>query len=497
MLSWSSPIPSSFPSTDTTYTKIASAEIFMMHPALLNRVLLENLLKADLLAAAALAYCTCSSLDEFIFDNVVTPSALAGFLRQHQYALLHDNYYKHFSSSEDTLIRFTIHRLLSRYDASLLFTSIAEYLGPVIAHTPLPMFWKSPPISPDFRVYLPPDAKERSLSVPSNIIEFGFESVLSTPWMYATWFLKGNEYGWICIVNNLQPHPVLRADFLFSKRYVDLYDTAREVTGAGMELWWKAKRSAQPQSVLDVAAKISTVFESSRPTDPLAQIQQKWCLCCFLVPGIEENKISAATFQSLFELDLWKGLWTFPELGRWLSLGLRSFGRVDFLETIIETSFKSKLDGLLWMFLGAHGWFSTTRPRVEDKFAFDETRTCCRSSIDGKEAKYIVSAVKTLNENERIWLAVQAVRMAPEYGVCRDLGANLFNYLVRDCEGDGTFGALVHEICLSRMQHLFEHSIGLAIANSDTKRLPIPGPETREYKRKLQIRNGELFQLLK
>jgi len=215
--------------TNTTlWTSLCPLRV-TMHSALLNRLFLDSLAEADLLATVALAYCTCHDLDNFIF-GILTPSSLARYLRQHQYALLHDNYHKHFSSFEDTLIRFTIYRLQIRCEANILFTSIAEYLGPVIAHTPLHMFWKSPPMSPNFSISRPLKAKGRSIKFPADSIKSGFETVLSTLWMYSTWFLKGNNIDWLGIINILEPHPILKAYFLFSKQYIDLYETAQRLT---------------------------------------------------------------------------------------------------------------------------------------------------------------------------------------------------------------------------------------------------------------------------
>ena len=55
--------------------------------------------------------------------------------------------------------------------------------------------------------------------------------------------------------------------------------------------------------------------------------------------------------------------------------------------------------------------------------------------------------------DDRIWLVQQIVRNAPEFGGCRHLGANLFNYFViRNTQ-----------ICSSRLQLVFEDAISLAI----------------------------------
>jgi hypothetical protein len=105
------------------------------------------------------------------------------------------------------------------------------------------------------------------------------------------------------------------------------------------------------------------------------------------------------------------------------------------------------------------------------------TEVCCdfyNSRGWGLQDKYIVKEVEGLGDEDRVWIGVEVLRKASEYGLCRDLGATLFKYLVKEREGedDPVFAANVEEICGSSMQVLFENSFGLAIGNCDPGTLP-------------------------
>jgi len=59
----------------------------------------------------------------------------------------------------------------------------------------------------------------------------------------------------------------------------------------------------------------------------------------------------------------------------------------------------------------------------------------------------------------------QIIRKAPEYGVCRNLAANVFNYFVlHELEkADTMMYILLEEIINSPLQYLFEYAITIAI----------------------------------
>ena len=69
---------------------------------------------------------------------------------------------------------------------------------------------------------------------------------------------------------------------------------------------------------------------------------------CFVIE-VGQQRISARGFQSFFKLQSWKDLWEPSELGRLFSLGLSQYGP-NAVEGIVEPTFKSTRDCLLWFF---------------------------------------------------------------------------------------------------------------------------------------------------
>jgi hypothetical protein len=82
--------------------------------------------------------------------------------------------------------------------------------------------------------------------------------------------------------------------------------------------------------------------------------------------------------------------------------------------------------------------------------------------------------IESISREDRIWIVEQLVRRAPEFGVCRDLGANIYNYFImqngrEDKELNEIF---TKEIASSRVRPLFEYSIRLLLGFEDAR---IPG----------------------
>jgi hypothetical protein len=474
-----------------------------MHSALLNRVLLDGLAQVDLLSCIALSYRTCHDLDDFIFDHVIGLSLMTSFLRQHAYALFHDNYKKHFSDREIVLLTFAVQRLQAQRDADSLFDSLGEYLGPLISRTPLELFFKTGKNLADFS-FTPKasNTKRKPYIITASAIRFEFECLLSTPWMYATWFLRANRDNVSSVeaVNSIDPHPILNGQFLFSRRYTDMFITALSRTNSGIKVWHKSSRIGPPEALVvpENVDGICAAFHADHHRSLLTS-QKKSCLLAFIDSGlIDLRRTPEANFKAVFEMTSWKDMWTDAELGRLIALGLSQYGPAGYIGELIEDSFTSKFHTYLWLFLGAHYLFHPWTPRDQTFYARDENKACCISEdTAGIEKDYLNEAIQSFNVDERVLLVTRAVRMAPEFGVCRDLGANLFNYVVlqgQEHEVNAVFDTLVREICSSRMQYLFEHAIGLAIANAD--RLPSPEIDTRQLKDKLLIQRGELYQLL-
>src|SRR5271167_633663 len=74
--------------------------------------------------------------------------------------------------------------------------------------------------------------------------------------------------------------------------------------------------------------------------------------------------------------------------------------------------------------------------------------------------------MSSISCQERIWTMKQIIRNAPEFGVCRNLGANIFNYFVLHDfnDVDAMTCILLDEIIDTPLQYLFEYAISLAIA---------------------------------
>jgi hypothetical protein len=109
--------------------------------------------------------------------------------------------------------------------------------------------------------------------------------------------------------------------------------------------------------------------------------------------------------------------------------------------------------------------------------------------------------VTSLSCQNRKWLIRQTICRAGEFGVCRDLAANLFNYLVvRDlAEFDVMLVTLLEEIVGTRLQFMFEYAISDAISDYRKRNgdRDLKVDLAREYSTKLLHKDMELYNLLK
>src|ERR1700721_4718895 len=119
----------------------------------LNRTVLDTLGDIDLLALIKLAK-TCRTLSQFISEQVLTLSHLKLYLKENQYAFLHDSYrstdpegppLKVFHANEISFIVSAYEMLRCRDPDSFLFDSLVQYLGPLIWRTPLHEFQSPKP----------------------------------------------------------------------------------------------------------------------------------------------------------------------------------------------------------------------------------------------------------------------------------------------------------------------------------------------------------------
>ena len=184
------------------------------------------------------------------------------------------------------------------------------------------------------------------------------------------------------------------------------------------------------------------------------------------MPG-KPKTISPSTFHALFELPGWMDLWTPDELGWWFAIGLSQYG-LECVTSLIDQSFKTKREALLWIFLGTHNWFQGTILQDENPKI---PPACCRGNHAYREQIDVNGLLESISVADRRWILQQAIRRAPQFGICRNLASYLFIYLViRDfTEADMMLSLLINEISTSPLQYLFEFSISTAIKYYETQ----------------------------
>ena len=101
------------------------------------------------------------------------------------------------------------------------------------------------------------------------------------------------------------------------------------------------------------------------------------------------------------------------------------------------------------------------------EYEYDYGRCCPVVTYEGCEREYIINLLASLSRHDRIWTMKQIIQKAPEFGVCRNLGANIFNYFVlfdlKDI--DAIMCVLLEEIIATPLQYFFEYAISMAIAD--------------------------------
>ena len=430
----------------------------------INRVVLSTLADVDFLAALALTE-TSATLCKFILDHVVTMSTFSRFLREHQYILHHDKYERLFSFEEIIRLHRAFGALQSRHGVPL-YEETFSVLGPLLSRTPFKMLKKSPGLPQDFSMSEPTDISGRSQgSCSLSTLELWYYFRFRSSWLHNPQYLQDGgqcTYVFYCF-HNAMSNQYLREDFLFCKRYIDEFNTCRLIFAAAQE----RTRKKSGNWVVHGITSIRTAFEETA----LSLLHEKRCLYGFLnvelrPTSLDRQKISSDTFRSLFQVSGWMELWNPSELGGWFAIGLSQYGP-DCVASLIEQCFKTKREALFWLFLGAHHWFHETQPRREDPEFPDDVPNCCRNLPYGLEREYVSGLMESISRQDRIWLVEQLVRHASEFGRCRDLCANIFNYfVVRDmAEADLMLSILLKEICTSRLQFLFEYAISVAIAD--------------------------------
>jgi hypothetical protein len=293
----------------------------------------------------------------------------------------------------------------------------------------------------------------------------------------------------------------LQDEFLFCRRYLSESHQCHLITDS-VYFGRNYTEAETPQ-------KVKTMREEFRKS-ALSLHQEKRSLQACLGRALGRFSgqiISSETFLSFFRDDYWKNLWTPDELGWWCAQGLSKYGSA--VQPLIDSSFTTTRESLLWIFLGAHHWL---HPRdnshdslVNSDLEANDIYSCCQNCPEGLEKEPVTAMMSSLSRKEKILLLEETVRKAPEYGQCRDLSGNLFNYFVLAADNeediDLMFSVLLEQITESPMQYLFEHMIGLAISyyldENSMQKLPWKLPETKKYTSKLVRRNRELYIALK
>ena len=476
-------------------------------PIPLNRVILDTIAEVDFLACLSLTN-TSNTLRSFILDNVITPTSLCRFLQANQYLLHHDIYRRFISPHEGACLRRAVETLRHRShrNEDSFYTKILPTLGPLLAITPQSYFERTPPLDPGFRVPGIPDRKGRRFGfIVLDVIREMYEyRLLQWSWLHFPPQLRhaGVDFTDEFQVVHYSDNPYLQDQLLFCGRYMS------ESRQCYKSLW--TFEFSTEDSKVEALAKVNNLRNGLKNLGLTLLHEKRTIQACFYfaVAPYTLQVVSADNFLSFFRLPEWMELWTPDELGWWCSFGLSKYGSA--LQPLVDLSFKNTTESLLWLFLGAHHWLHPRDNSRDSLLNSDlEARkhagkwSCCANFPDGLEREPVSWMIKPLSQKTRIGLMEDIVRKAPEFGQCRDLGGNLFNYFVISADSkdiDLMFSVLLQEITDSPMQYLFEHSVGLAISyymeEHDLKKLPWNLAQSMKYLCKLERKNRELYRVL-
>jgi hypothetical protein len=214
---------------------------------------------------------------------------------------------------------------------------------------------------------------------------------------------------------------------------------------------------------------------SSDPTDKrVAKIQSlisgkelKLTFKKFYIKAFIHRICHLEDFQALFELREFVRLWHPSDLGEIFCYAISKLIYSSFnIERLIHRHFSSRKEALLWLFLGAHGRYkrNTISLQTPSRKALD---LCCYRNGYAPDKDYFEITLSSLQREDRRWILEHIMLHAPEFGVCRFLGAYLFVYFVIGTadlsldfqEADIMFLTTLRGMCGSRLQELFDVSI--------------------------------------
>jgi hypothetical protein len=345
----------------------------------LHYVFLNTLGEIDLLALLALAQAS-RTLSEFIFTQVIAVSHLCGFLQQHQCALLHDDRRLHFSNLEVSRLHCAF-AFLQRKHGDALFQSIFPYIGPLISRVPSKVFFRSRLPSTEFLdTYTDFFGITRDRCVGAESVRQSLKYLFENPWTYFTKLISdaGPYLIGRVTLNEMTRHPVLETEVLFCKNYLNHFNICERIIASQNIKWYIPIKAGEEGKI--VAAVEDIGRQCMKYQDPFRFALEKWCLQSFLEPAFRTwRQIPLTTFRAIFELERWRTLWTKAELGRWLSMGLTSFGGAG-VGYLIDQCFHSTCESLVWLFLGAHNWFRRDFPRGFDAYEYSKiSKVCCNT----------------------------------------------------------------------------------------------------------------------
>ena len=194
----------------------------------------------------------------------------------------------------------------------------------------------------------------------------------------------------------------------------------------------------------------------------------------------------SVVFQTMFGRTGYPQSWGPSQSGVLFAHGLSWWGlqggpESSVMGDLINRHFRDTKEALVWLFLGAHDWFDgrkTITPPSEPIISRHDY--CAYTSSPCREKLYLESTLVSLQREDRQWILEQILRRAPEFGVCRYLGANLFNYFVLNPfdfnrpedvdEADIMFSTILREIRTSRVRKVLEFAIVCAITEYTRKK---------------------------
>jgi hypothetical protein len=463
-----------------------------------NQVVLGTLADIDILAVLALTDAS-GSLYHFILEQVINPINLCSFLYRHQYVLHNDNFGntgRLFSNREVVLIYRAFEAVRIRHEDGF-YDEVKPFLGALLARIrrlPHEILEKSLPS--DFGIPNPTKRQRRIKGLYDlKWIRQDYDFRLRISWMHQLIYLRDGclHREPFYLIHNMHPNPFLEEEILFCNRYIEDTETCRSIS--------KITPNVECMKRIDLVEIVSKLHSECMEKN-LCRRLEKACVRAvlhkiFWTNYSDPDTCPSEAFLALFKLPRWKGLWSMAELGYWYAIGLSHYG-YEKVHALIDSTFDDKFDILIWLFLGAHHWYRGAGTRQPDLEAEDDV--CCASISEKHEEGYIKELIGSISLSDRVWILQQIVRRAPEFGVCRDLATNLFNYFIlHDLEHvDFMLCALLDEIVCSRLQYVFEYSIGVAIVDyyGSNGIKPLVINDAREYASKLLRRDQYLYRLL-